>query len=100
VAWQNEDRVDWRLTVDGPASSKKTPSAAAQRHQQLKILQQNRYANLAQALDGVEGVDIPPGHQGKTAVSDISIRGLPRIHAYSVDGSPRQNTCGTSPQWL
>src|SRR5690625_680991 len=39
-------------------------------------LERRRYANLAEALDDVEGVDIRQG-TGKTGGLDISIRGLP-----------------------
>ncbi|MBQ0741669.1 MAG: TonB-dependent receptor [Pseudomonas sp.] len=56
-------------------------------------LQQNRYANLAQALDGVEGVDIRQG-TGKTGGLDISIRGLPSEYTLILIDGRRQNTAG------
>lgn len=56
-------------------------------------LQQNRYANLAQALDGVEGVDIRQG-TGKTGGLNISIRGLPSAYTLILIDGRRQNTAG------
>ncbi len=56
-------------------------------------LQGNRYANLAQALDGVEGVDIRQG-TGKTGGLNISIRGLPSEYTLILIDGRRQNTAG------
>lgn len=56
-------------------------------------LQRKRYSNLAEALEGVEGVDIRQG-TGKTGGLDISMRGLPSEYTlFLVDGR-RQNTAG------
>lgn len=56
-------------------------------------LQQNRYANLAQALEGVEGVDIRQG-TGKTGGLNISIRGMPSEYTLILIDGRRQNAPG------
>ncbi len=56
-------------------------------------LQQNRYSNLAQALDGVEGVDIRQG-TGKTGGLNISIRGMPSDYTLILIDGRRQNAAG------
>src|SRR5690625_1435060 len=57
-------------------------------------LERRRYANLAEALDDVEGVDIRQG-TGKTGGLDISIRGLPSQYTLILIDGRRQNTAGT-----
>ncbi|MBL1377493.1 TonB-dependent receptor domain-containing protein [Zobellella iuensis] len=56
-------------------------------------LQQKRYSNLAQALDGVEGIDIRQG-TGKTGGLNISIRGMPSDYTLILIDGRRQNTAG------
>lgn len=56
-------------------------------------LRANSYANLAQALDGVEGLDIRQG-TGKTGGLNISIRGLPSEYTLILIDGRRQNTAG------
>jgi outer membrane receptor for ferrienterochelin and colicins len=56
-------------------------------------LQQKRYGNLAQALDGVEGIDIRQG-TGKTGGLNISMRGLPSEYTLILIDGRRQNTSG------
>ncbi|SDU02615.1 TonB-dependent receptor domain-containing protein [Halopseudomonas salegens] len=56
-------------------------------------LRQNSYANLAQALDGVEGLDIRQG-TGKTGGLNISIRGLPSQYTLILIDGRRQNSAG------
>ncbi|TVP88273.1 MAG: TonB-dependent receptor [Pseudomonadaceae bacterium] len=56
-------------------------------------LRENSYANLAQALDGVEGLDIRQG-TGKTGGLNISIRGLPSEYTLILIDGRRQNTAG------
>ncbi|WP_312244070.1 TonB-dependent receptor domain-containing protein [Stutzerimonas nitrititolerans] len=56
-------------------------------------LQQNRYNNLAQALDGVEGVDIRQS-TGKTGGLNISIRGMPSEYTLILIDGRRQNAAG------
>ncbi len=56
-------------------------------------LQQNRFANLAQALDGVEGVDIRQG-TGKTGGLNISIRGMESKYTLILIDGRRQNSAG------
>ncbi|WP_417606001.1 TonB-dependent receptor domain-containing protein [Oceanimonas baumannii] len=58
-------------------------------------LQQKRYGNLAQALDGVEGIDIRQG-TGKTGGLNISIRGLPSEYTLIMIDGRRQNTAGNA----
>lgn len=60
-----------------------------------KELQQKRYGNLAQALDGVEGIDIRQG-TGKTGGLNISIRGLPSDYTLILIDGRRQNTSGNA----
>lgn len=57
-------------------------------------LQRKRYSNLAEALEGVEGVDIRQG-TGKTGGLNISIRGLPSEYTLFLIDGRRQNTAGT-----
>src|SRR5690606_38244642 len=57
-------------------------------------LQQNRYNNLAQALDGVEGVDIRQS-TGKTGGLNISIRGMPSEYTLILIDGRRQNPAGS-----
>ncbi|MFA5632145.1 MAG: TonB-dependent receptor [Porticoccaceae bacterium] len=56
-------------------------------------LQKKRYANLAQALEDVEGVDVRQG-TGKTGGLNISIRGLPSEYTLILIDGRRQNTAG------
>lgn len=56
-------------------------------------LRRNRYSNLAQALDGVEGIDIRQG-TGKTGGLNISMRGLPSEYTLILIDGRRQNTAG------
>lgn len=56
-------------------------------------LQQNRFANLAQALDSVEGIDIRQG-TGKTGGLNISIRGMESKYTLILIDGRRQNTAG------
>src|SRR5690554_4987169 len=56
-------------------------------------LQRNRYSNLAQALDGVEGVDIRQG-TGKTGGLNISLRGMPSEYTLILIDGRRQNPGG------
>lgn len=56
-------------------------------------LRQNRYSNLAQALDGIEGVDIRQG-TGKTGGLNISLRGLPSEYTLILVDGRRQNSAG------
>lgn len=56
-------------------------------------LRQNRYTNLAQALDGVEGVDIRQG-TGKTGGLNISLRGMPSEYTLILIDGRRQNPAG------
>ncbi|MEJ6654672.1 MAG: TonB-dependent receptor [Pseudomonas sp.] len=56
-------------------------------------LQQNRYNNLAQALDGVEGIDIRQS-TGKTGGLNISIRGMPSEYTLILIDGRRQNAAG------
>ncbi|MDV2857373.1 TonB-dependent receptor [Oceanimonas sp. AH20CE76] len=58
-------------------------------------LQQKRYGNLAQALDGVEGIDIRQG-TGKTGGLNISMRGLPSEYTLIMIDGRRQNTSGNA----
>ncbi len=58
-----------------------------------KELQQKRYANLAQALEDVEGVDVRQG-TGKTGGLNISLRGLPSEYTLILIDGRRQNTAG------
>ncbi|WP_417780786.1 TonB-dependent receptor domain-containing protein [Stutzerimonas xanthomarina] len=57
-------------------------------------LQQNRYSNLAQAIDGVEGVDIRQS-TGKTGGLNISIRGMPSEYTLILIDGRRQNPAGS-----
>src|SRR5690554_7062559 len=56
-------------------------------------LQRHRYSNLAQALDGVEGVDIRQG-TGKTGGLNISLRGMPSEYTLILIDGRRQNPGG------
>src|SRR5690606_31557369 len=56
-------------------------------------LQRNRYSNLAQALDGDEGVDIRQG-TGKTGGLNISLRGMPSAYTLILIDGRRQNPGG------
>lgn len=56
-------------------------------------LQRKRYSNLAEALEGVEGVDIRQG-TGKTGGLNISMRGLPSEYTLFLIDGRRQNTAG------
>lgn len=56
-------------------------------------LRKKRYANLAQALEDVEGVDVRQG-TGKTGGLNISIRGLPSEYTLILIDGRRQNTAG------
>ena len=56
-------------------------------------LRENSYADLAQALDGVEGLDIRQG-TGKTGGLNISIRGLPSEYTLILVDGRRQNSAG------
>ena len=56
-------------------------------------LQQNRFSNLAQALDNVEGIDIRQG-TGKTGGLNISIRGMPSEYTLILIDGRRQNSAG------
>ncbi len=56
-------------------------------------LQRKRFANLAEALEGVEGVDIRQG-TGKTGGLNISMRGLPSEYTLFLIDGRRQNTAG------
>src|SRR5690554_6397227 len=56
-------------------------------------LQRNRYSNLAQALDGVEGVDIRQG-TGKTGGLNISLRGMLSEYTLILIDGRRQNPGG------
>lgn len=56
-------------------------------------LRRNRYSNLAQALDGVEGVDIRQG-TGKTGGLNISLRGMPSEYTLILIDGRRQNPGG------
>lgn len=57
-------------------------------------LQRKRYSNLAEALEGVEGVDIRQG-TGKTGGLNISMRGLPSEYTLFLIDGRRQNTAGS-----
>lgn len=56
-------------------------------------LQSRRYNNLAEALQGVEGIDVRGG-TGKTGGLDISIRGMPSDYTLILIDGRRQNTSG------
>lgn len=56
-------------------------------------LRENRYSNLAEALEGVEGLDIRQG-TGKTGGLNISLRGLPSEYTLILIDGRRQNTAG------
>ncbi len=56
-------------------------------------LRENRYSNLAEALEGVEGIDIRQG-TGKTGGLNISLRGLPSEYTLILIDGRRQNTAG------
>ncbi|MCK9469922.1 MAG: TonB-dependent receptor, partial [Porticoccaceae bacterium] len=56
-------------------------------------LQRNHFTNLAQALEGVEGVDIRQG-TGKTGGLNISMRGMPSEYTLFLIDGRRQNTGG------
>lgn len=56
-------------------------------------LQQQRYNNLAQALQNVEGIDVR-GSTGKTGGMNISIRGMPSEYTLVLIDGRRQNTSG------
>lgn len=56
-------------------------------------LQRNQFTNLAQALEGVEGVDIRQG-TGKTGGLNISMRGMPAEYTLFLIDGRRQNTGG------
>ncbi|MGY0560864.1 TonB-dependent receptor domain-containing protein [Luteimonas sp. A277] len=56
-------------------------------------LERKQYANLAQALGDVEGVDINQG-TGKTGGLDISIRGMPSAYTLVLVDGRRQNNGG------
>ena len=56
-------------------------------------LQQKAVTNLAQALDGVEGIDIRQG-TGKTGGLNVSIRGLPSEYTLILVDGRRQNAGG------
>src|SRR5690606_41457443 len=56
-------------------------------------LQQKSYANLADALEEVEGVDVRQG-TGKTGGLNISIRGMPSKYTLILIDGRRQNAPG------
>ncbi|SET32767.1 outer membrane receptor for ferrienterochelin and colicins [Marinobacter segnicrescens] len=56
-------------------------------------LSSRAFSNIAEALDGVEGVDIRQG-TGKTGGLNISIRGLPSEYTLILVDGRRQNTGG------
>src|SRR5690606_15811266 len=56
-------------------------------------LRQKRYANLAQALGDVEGIDIGQT-TGKTGGLNISIRGMPSVYTLILIDGRRQNAAG------
>lgn len=56
-------------------------------------LEQKRYANLAEALEDVEGIDVR-GNTGKTGGLNISIRGMPAEYTLILIDGRRQNTSG------
>ncbi|MEX1201559.1 MAG: TonB-dependent receptor [Methylophaga sp.] len=57
-------------------------------------LQQKRFANLGQALEDVEGIDVRQG-TGKTGGLNISIRGLPSDYTLVLIDGRRQNAAGS-----
>ncbi|MBS9723578.1 TonB-dependent receptor domain-containing protein [Stutzerimonas stutzeri] len=56
-------------------------------------LQEKRFANLAQALEDVEGIDVRQG-TGKTGGLNISIRGMPSEYTLILIDGRRQNAAG------
>ncbi|WGK63180.1 TonB-dependent receptor [Halopseudomonas sp. SMJS2] len=56
-------------------------------------LQQNRFSNLAQVLENVEGIDVNQG-TGKTGGLNISIRGMESQHTLILIDGRRQNAPG------
>lgn len=57
-------------------------------------LQEKPFANLAEALEDVEGIDVRQG-TGKTGGLDISIRGMPSDYTLILIDGRRQNTAGS-----
>src|SRR5690554_7629743 len=56
-------------------------------------LSSQSFSNIAEALDGVEGIDIRQG-TGKTGGLNVSIRGLPSEYTLILVDGRRQNTGG------
>src|SRR5690554_503384 len=95
VALANEDAIrlsDTVVTASG-FEQKITEAPASISVISQEDLQQNRYSNLAQALDNVEGIDIRQG-TGKTGGLNISIRGLPSEYTLILIDGRRQNSAG------
>lgn len=95
VAMANQESVrlaDTVVTASG-FEQKITDAPASISVISQEDLQQNRYSNLAQALDNVEGVDIRQG-TGKTGGLDISIRGMPSQYTLILIDGRRQNSAG------
>ena len=95
IALANQDAVrlaDTVVTASG-FEQKITEAPASISVISQEDLQQNRFSNLAQALDNVEGIDIRQG-TGKTGGLNISIRGLPSEYTLILIDGRRQNSAG------
>ena len=95
IALANQDAVrlaDTVVTASG-FEQKITEAPASISVISQEDLQQNRFSNLAQALDNVEGLDIRQG-TGKTGGLNISIRGMPSEYTLILIDGRRQNAAG------
>lgn len=95
VAMANQESVrlaDTVVTASG-FEQKITDAPASISVISQEDLRSNRYTNLAQALDGVEGVDIRQG-TGKTGGLNISLRGMPSEYTLILIDGRRQNPAG------
>src|SRR5690554_5411743 len=95
IALANQDAVrlaDTVVTASG-FEQKITEAPASISVISQEDLQQNRFSNLAQALDNVEGIDIRQG-TGKTGGLNISIRGMPSEYTLILIDGRRQNSAG------
>src|SRR5690606_31603136 len=95
IALANQDAVRLADTVVTAAGfeQKITDAPASISVISQEDLRRNRYSNLAQALDGVEGVDIRQG-TGKTGGLNISLRGMPSEYTLILIDGRRQNPGG------
>ncbi|QJD58332.1 TonB-dependent receptor [Pseudomonas sp. gcc21] len=95
IAMANENAVrlsDTVVTASG-FEQKITEAPASISVISNEDLQGKRYANLAQALEDVEGIDVRQS-TGKTGGLNISIRGLPSEYSLILIDGRRQNSPG------